>query len=133
LAAVVLPHWDDLVSPYALPDSFSLAVLWRLRDHDVASIVALVAAVLLGAFALVPRRWIAVLPALVLAVLVVTSVAAEREIGWRVRFDQTNAVGSPRDWMNRATHGRPAAYLYAGEDYANGVWQALLWNPGIHT
>lgn len=131
LAVVVAVSWTDVVVDEALHDSFTLMPLWRIGPEDAATIVAAAAAAVLALLAFVPRPARAVLPALVLVGLVVTSVVAADEIAARDRRDQTLLVGSPRDWIDVATGGRPAAYLYDGESYWNVVWHALVWNDSL--
>jgi hypothetical protein len=132
LACIVALPWDDLVATDALPDSFSLVILDRLRPHDPNAVVTVVAAVLLGAFAFVPRRLRLVLPVLVAAVLISASVVSANNVADRVRYDQVNLVGTPRDWVDAASHGQPVTYVYDGETYWNGVWQATIWNSSIN-
>jgi hypothetical protein len=131
LAAVVALPWNELVDERALPDSFSLAILYRMRAHDAATIASLAALVALAVFVLVPRRLRAVLPAIVLGLLVASSAAASREISERVHYDQTQLVGSPRNWIDAGSGHRPVAYVYDGETYFNGVWQAVVWNRSV--
>ena len=131
LAPVVAVRWRDLVDADAIPDSFTLTVLWRVREHDVASIVAAVAAIVLVLFAFLPRRARLVLPALVLAGSVGASVVATDEVAGLVRYDQDRLVGKPRDWIDVAAGGRPAVYLYDNEPYWNVVWHALAWNDSL--
>jgi hypothetical protein len=131
LAPVVAVRWRDLVDPDAIPDSFTLTLLWRVREHDVATIVAAVAAAMLALLAFVPRRARLVLPALVLVGSVGASVVATDEVARLVRYDQNRLVGKPRDWIDVATGGRPAVYLYDNEPYWNVVWHALAWNSSL--
>lgn len=127
---VVAVSWASLVSADALPDTFSLALLFRLRAHDPATIVAVAAAVLLLGFALLPRAATPVLAVAVAALLVAGSLDAQKQVRAQVSFDQTHLVGEPRDWVDRAT-ADPVAYVYDGERYWNGVWQTLFWNARV--
>ncbi len=131
LALIVLLPWDELVDIVALPDSFSLVTLYKLRDHDPALIAGTFALVLLAAFALLPVRWRVCLPVLVGIALVTTSVVAADSMASRIAYDRSNLVGSPRDWIDRASDGNRVAYVYDGEAYYNGVWQARAWNGSI--
>jgi len=131
LAVVVAVSWDGLVVDEALHDSFTLMPLWRLGPEDAATVVAAIAAAVFAVVVFVPRSARAVLAALVLALLVATSVVAADEIAARDRHDQALLVGSPRNWIDVATGGRPAAYLYDGEAYWNVVWHALVWNDSL--
>ena len=131
LALVLALPWERLNSLEAQPDTFGLVAIDRLRGGDPATLVAVAGAVLLAAFALVPWRLRAALPVLVGALLVVSSIVTADHVAARVRFDQVNLVGSPRDWIDRGANDGRVAYLYDGERYFNGVWQAVLWNRRI--
>jgi hypothetical protein len=131
LAAVAATPWQRLVDVEALPDTFSLSILYRLRDHDPAVIATATAAVALALFALVPRRVRLVLPTFVAAVLIACTVVASDDIAGRIRYDQVNLVGKPHDWIDRAADDHAVTYLYDGETYFNGVWQATVWNDRI--
>src|SRR5204862_2511842 len=131
LALVVLVPWRDLVVEDAIPDSFALTLLWRIRDHDVATVVAAVAAAVLVVVVFVPHRARHLLPALAFVGLAVTSAVAANDIAARVRSDERRLVGPNPGWIDDATGGRAAAYLYDGEPYWNLVWQAVTWNGAI--
>jgi hypothetical protein len=133
LPVLALPL-DRLVVSEALTDAFTVVPLfWLVRDGHETIVQAVVyggAAVLLAVFALVPRRFLIVLPSVVLAALVGTSFAATQEITNRANYDQAFLLGGKRDWVDEAAKGR-TAYLFAGEFYWNGVWQALFWNSKL--
>jgi hypothetical protein len=133
LPVLALPL-DRLVVSEALTDAFTVVPLfWLVRDgHDTAmqAVVYGGVAVLLALFALLPRRLLLLLPAIVLAALVGTSFAATQEITNRANYDQEFLLGGKRDWVDEAAKGR-TAYLFAGEFYWNGVWQALFWNSKL--
>jgi Dolichyl-phosphate-mannose-protein mannosyltransferase len=131
LALLLLTPWTSLVTVNALPDTFDLAILYRLGSTHATLVVALVAVVSIAAFLAVPRRLAWLLPTFVLAVLVVSSAVAADEITKRVNYDQRNLVGIPPNWVERATSA-PAAYLYDGEAYWNGVWQLRFWNRNVN-
>jgi hypothetical protein len=131
LALLALTPWNRLVVIAALPDSFDTALVYRLSAHvDAATLVTLTGVALLALLALVPRRASLLLPLLVLALLVATSVSASNLIAPRTRADQQALVGSPRDWVDRAISG-DATYLYDGETEWNSVWQQRFWNTRI--
>jgi hypothetical protein len=131
LALLALTPWNKLVVTTALPDSFDAALIYRLSgSFDAATLVTLASLALLAAFAVVPRQAAFVLPALVLALLVTTSVSASSLIVPRARADQQALVGSPRDWVDRAVRG-DVTYLYDGEPEWNSVWQQRFWNERI--
>jgi hypothetical protein len=132
LALLAAMPWRDLVIEEALPDTFSLSALYRLRDHDPAVVATLVAAVLLALFALVPTRLRLALPVVVGGALVWATIPAVKEIEARVHWDQTHLVGTPRNWIDVASGDHRVSYLYDGERYFNGVWQAVAWNHNIN-
>lgn len=131
LALVVLAPWNTLASPVALPDTPDIAVLLRWHMLKPDNLVLVAALISLGLFAAGLRRLSLVLPVLMLAMLVTTSTVAADEIDAQVDAAQTNLVGSPPDWIDRATSS-PVTYLYNGETFWNSVWQELFWNTRIH-
>jgi hypothetical protein len=131
LGLLALTPWNKLVVSSALPDTFDVALVYRLSAHvDAATLVTLAAVGLLAIFALTPRRAALALPALVVALLVATSVSASTLIVPQARADQRALLGSPRDWVDRAADGN-ATYLYDGEPEWNSVWQQRFWNDRI--
>ena len=123
-----------LVVQAAIPDAFGLVPLLWLREHTAVATFELVVwmsvAVAALLFVLLPRRLVALLPAVALLALALSSIAATREVSQNARFDQQFLLGAERGWVNDAT-SEPAAYLYAGEPYWNGIWQTLHWNKRI--
>jgi hypothetical protein len=130
LALLLLAPWNHLVAANALPDTFDIAVLYRLHSVSPVTVVTVGAVVSLLAFALVPRRAVLVLPLLVLAALTANSVVADNEIKGLVDTSRAEVVGSPANWIDRAADGG-VTYLYDGESYWNGVWQERFWNRRI--
>jgi hypothetical protein len=131
LALLALTPWNKLVVTAALPDSLDASLIYRLSAHvDAATLVTLAGLALLACFAIVPRRFAFVLPGLVLALLVATSVSASVLIVPRARADQQELLGSPRDWVDRAARSN-VTYLYDGEPEWNSVWQQRFWNQRI--
>lgn len=132
VALLALTPWNMLVVTSALPDTFGSALIYRLSAHiDAATLVTLAGVALLVFFAIVPRRAGGfALPALVLALLVATSVSASLLIVPRARADQQELLGSPPDWVDRAIRS-DATYLYDGEPEWNSVWQQRFWNKRI--
>ncbi|MBA3329571.1 MAG: glycosyltransferase family 39 protein [Actinobacteria bacterium] len=122
---------NELVSEVALPDAFAIVPLYRLAQWrpgiDLELVVAVGGAVLLAAFALLPRRLVGLLPAALAAALAGASVAASDEVAQRSRYDHERLLGGERAWIDAAASG-PAVYLYAGESYWNGVWQQVFWS-----
>jgi hypothetical protein len=131
LALLALTPWNKLVVIAALPDSFDIALVYRLSAHvDAATIVTLAGVALLAFFAVVPRPAGLALPALMLTLLVATSVSASTLIVPRARADEQALLGSPRDWVDRAIDS-DATYLYDGEPEWNSVWQQRFWNKRL--
>jgi len=129
---LALTPWHKLVAANALPDTFGVAPLYTLGAEHAATAVAVTALVVLLLIAAAPGRALPALPVLVLALLIASSAVAARDIARRVNYDQKNLVGTPRDWVRRAT-AAPVAYLYDGEAYWNGVWQVGFWNPNVRS
>jgi hypothetical protein len=127
---LALTPWHRLVAANALPDTFGVAILYSLGAQHAATAVAVTALVVLLLIAAAPGRALAALPAVVFALLVASSAVAARDIARRVDYDQTNLVGTPRDWVAHAVDA-PVAYLYDGEAYWNGVWQVEFWNENV--
>ncbi|HKU59248.1 MAG TPA: glycosyltransferase family 39 protein [Gaiellaceae bacterium] len=124
LCVVFLAPWNHLVSANALPDSFDLALLYRIgHPATVAAIGSLVVLTL----AVVSRRLSVVA---VLALLVASSVVASNEISSAVAANQRNIVGTPANWIDRAADG-PVTYIYDGEQYWNSVWEERVWNSKL--
>jgi hypothetical protein len=123
----------ELVVQEAAWQSLTVVPLIWLREHVSESGFELAfwggAAAALVAFALVPRRAIALLPGLALAVLVTASAASTREVVQNVAFDQRNLVGR-HAWVDAVAAG-PAAYLYVREFPPNVVWHQLFWNEEL--
>jgi hypothetical protein len=125
---------DRLVTAEALPDAFSIVPLYLLAQDWSQSRLELVVfgggAVALAAFAVLPRRLLALLPAAAFVALGLASVSASIEIAKRATYDHENLVGGDHRWIDRAAE-RPVAYVYDGEAYWNGVWQQLFWNREV--
>jgi hypothetical protein len=131
LALLALAPWNKLVVDAAFPDSFGIALLYRLSSSiDAATLVTLAGLALLLPFVVLPRRAGLVLPALALVLLVATSVAASNLIVARASADQQQLLGSPRNWVDLAAPG-DVTYLYDGESEWNSVWQQRFWNHRI--
>ncbi len=130
LALLLLAPWNHLVNIDALPDTFDLVILDRLGGDRAAWAVAIVAVLLLTAIVTLQRRFLAALPVAMIILLLVSSAVASNNLSDRVAYDQHNLVGTPPDWIARATHA-PTAYFYDGESYWNGVWQVRFWNRNV--
>ena len=130
---VVLPL-DKLVTAYAPPDAPTLVPFWEFVDRFSLGTFEIlfyaVAGAVLVAFALVPRRAIAVLPVLLALGLAGASVAASRYAADQASLRRQMFLGDEPRWIDRAADG-PAAYLFVpGADWT-GAWQAVFWNRRI--
>ena len=116
------------------PDSFTLQPLIAYATgHPGAHldlIATFVAAALAAVFALVPRPFVAILPALLAALFIWISVDASREIVNRDRFVQAASTGPDRRWIDRGADG-PVSYLFIGDVNWPAVWQNVFWNRRI--
>ena len=129
LAATVLAPWNSLSAVAALPDTFDLALIERLHRFEPTDLVTVATLVLLALFVLVPKRLLLVLPAVVLALLVTSSVVASNRVSGLVRTSQADLLGPTPDWIDRAVDGN-VTYLYDGEEL-NIPWQQRFWNDRI--
>ncbi len=130
LALIVFVPWNQLNSPYALPDTFGMVLIQRYHSLSIADTILALSLVGLGLFALALRRLGLVLAGVAFAFLVASSAVASNEITRQVRSAQTTMVGPVPDWVDRATHGS-VTYLYNSEIFWNAVWQELFWNEHI--
>ncbi len=131
LLCLLLPApWGRLTSLDALADTFDLALLYRLRGLGAADVVLAVSLVLAALCVAARRRWTAVLPAAVLALLLASSTVAAIEIDRHADADHGDIVGPVPDWIDRAAAGN-VTYVYDGETYWNTVWEERLWNDRI--
>jgi hypothetical protein len=130
-AVVVAAPWNDLFAREAFPDTLGIAMYLRHDWAAPATIVAVSTVALLVLFRYLPRRAAPILPVLVLAGLVATSVVASNQLASDVRFDQAAMLGTPRDWLQQTVHA-PVTYVYNGDIASwNVVWQQRFWNPEI--
>jgi hypothetical protein len=131
LALIALVPWSGLVVTAALPDSFDIALVYRMSASvDAASLITVTALVLLVMFVVVPRRAALLLPAIVGGSLIATSIATAGLVDSRARTDQQELIGLPRAWIDNAVRA-PVTYLYDGEVEWNSVWQTRFWNTRI--
>jgi hypothetical protein len=130
LCFLLLAPWNHLVTANALPDSFGIALLYRLHENPTWA-VTIGSLVVLTLVVILPRRSALILPALVLTFLVASSLIASNQIASAVTTNQQNIVGAPANWIDRIATG-PVAYIYDGETYWNTVWQETFWNQKIN-
>jgi hypothetical protein len=115
--------------PEALPNGFTLQPLIDHGAH-VDLIATLAAAVLAATLALVPRRFVSILPAVLAALFVWISVDSSREIVERDHEVQASSTGPNRRWIDRHADG-PVSYLFIGDTNWPAVWQNVFWNRRI--
>ena len=133
-APLALLPLGRLVTSYAPPDAPTLTALYDLRHTtslralEVAFFVGTGAAILL--FALLPRRFVWLLPALVLVALAGGSVAAARQAADQAQLRQATYLGPDPRWVDHAARG-PVAVLFSHGSGWVGVWESLFWNRRI--
>ncbi len=129
LALVLLAPWNGLVVQDAFADSFDLLLIARARGHEPVNVVVVAALILLGVFAVVPRRALIVSAVVVGGLLVGASVVAAHAVRPAVGAAQAN-LGPDRSWIDHAAHG-DVGYVYGGSQFWNVVWQERFWNRRI--
>lgn len=131
LALVSLAPWNELVVAGAIPDAFDTGLIYRLSPSiDAASLVTLVALVLLALAVALPARLRLLLSVPVLGSLVATSIATSGLVAPLARADDERLLGTPRDWVDDSVKAN-VTYLYDGEPEWNSVWQQRFWNDRI--
>jgi hypothetical protein len=132
VAAITLTApWNDLMANNALPDTMGIAPFLSHAGERPSVVIAFGVTLALLLFLLIPRRFVLVVPAVVLLALVGSDISADKLIAAKVRFDQAAMVGTPRNWINRAVSA-PVAYVYSGDTTnVNIVWQQQFWNDRI--
>src|SRR5581483_850344 len=125
---------DRFVVDAAPPDALTLVPLLRLREaaslHTLELVFWISAACLILAFALLPRRALPLLPALLVAAGIAASVEASDFVSSRAEAQRREFSSPDARWIDRAAHA-PVAYVYDGEPEWNGVWQTLFWNRRV--
>jgi hypothetical protein len=122
--------WNALVTGTTLPDTPGLALpLHRPWGLPPADLIVLIAAVVLVLVRFLPRT--PLLPFVLVALFVTDSAVAANLVTRVVAADQVGLVGTPRDWIARATHA-PVTYVYDGDTEIWTVyWEQRFWNPQI--
>ncbi len=125
---------EKIVVDAATPDALTLIPFLRLLHATSLHTLELVFYVGVGIavllFALLPRRALLVLPALLLAAGIAVSAEASGYVAQQARKQKAEFASPEPRWVNRAAAGS-VAYVYAGERDWNGVWQTLFWNPRV--
>lgn len=134
LALVLAVRLDEYAVEAALPFSLTPVAVWRHLGAAAAwqreLVVYGTAALAAAAFALVPRRALWALPALVAAALAGGSAEASRYVVDVTRLQQARFLGAERRWVDAATDAR-TAYLYDGDRDWDAVWENIFWNRRI--
>jgi hypothetical protein len=131
--AVLLPI-GRFATPESALDAFTFIPLERLAARTSTATLELafplVAASLVAAAMVVPRRARAVLPTLVAVVLAGLSIVATHEIDRLTQLDRAWVfdAGDPR-WLDAAAAG-PVTYLH-GSAYPAGAWKHAFWNKRL--
>jgi hypothetical protein len=117
-------------------NAFMTIPLAKLQEHATSSILetayAVLAAVVVAAFVLVPARWAPALIVLVATGLLAASAFATAEVGRLSRKERASVfAGAPTDWVDRAAGRRPVTVFVTGERAATDLWQHLFWNDRI--
>ncbi len=143
LVAAGLPFFlpfQRFVTPDAVHDSFALLPWWWLHDRGIAfgsfRWVALGFAAACAALALLPRRYAIVVPALVAAYFVATTVIVEsgsHSIRAASRDAREAGIGrADPDWVDRAvTANASVAYVRTGFGSFYTIWENEFFNRSI--
>jgi hypothetical protein len=134
---LALAPWNVLARDVALPDAFSMIPLNRLVAHhpalDPRAVVAVVGAVLLAAWAWLPRRLLPLVVVASFGLLLAASIVVSRVVATDARGFRSIMIGNENRWIDGAAAG-PVAFVYAGErPWAAGaqVWENIFWNEKI--
>ncbi len=133
LVLVVLPV-RRLVNIFGTHDAMTMVPLYKLVQASspgtmlaVYLVVGVAAAV---AFALLPRRAVRYVPAVLAVAAIAASAVAGKFVVDQAATQQRTFLGDKPRWIDRKTDG-PVAYLYDGEPSWNGVWETLFWNENV--
>ncbi len=122
------------VNEFGTHDAMTLIPLYRLQQASSPGTLVAVYSGVAGAaalcFALLPRRALRVVPAVLLAALAAASIAAGRYVSDRASAQQAMFLDGDPTWVDHAAAGS-VAYLYDGDPDWNGVWETLFWNRRI--
>ncbi len=140
LVAAILPTllpFSSLLNETAVSDTLGLLPLWDVAESaflsgDVTLLVALVSMAVGTLLLLLPVRFALVLPALVLAYLVVIHDPIERRTSEASASAVENGIGRSRDWIDRLV-GPDAgvAALWSGDQPHVTLWENDFFNRAI--
>ena len=130
LALLVVVPWNGLVTGGTIPDTPGLALaLRRPWGWSPADVIVATGAVVLVLVRFVPRG--PLVPLVLLALFTASSVQAAHTVSGVVARMQASLVGTPRNWIARAT-SQPVTYVYAGDiELWTVYWEQRFWNPQI--
>ena len=140
LVAATLPTLlplGSLLNETAVSDTLGLLPLWDVAEStflsgDAALLVVLVSMVVGALLLLVPARFALVLPALVLAYLVVIHDPIERRTSEASASAVGSGIGRTRDWIDRLVgpHAQVAAFWSADEPHVT-LWENDFFNRAV--
>ena len=131
LLLVVFP-FEAFTTLAAMPSAFTQIPLLDLTPRvNLDLVVPLVAAALLAACALLPRRILAVgIPVLLLALGAAASVSASRFIATQSGIVQYLTIGPDKTWLDDNANGT-VTFLYSGQTNWEVPWQTRFWNSHL--
>ena len=122
------------VNVFGTQDAFTLIPFYDLLVNSSSETLRIVfytaAGVLVVLFALLPRRYLAGVPLLLMAAFVAASVAVSTYVADQAKAQQVRYLGPDPRWVDHHADGA-TAYLYDGEPNWPGVWTTLFWNRAI--
>jgi hypothetical protein len=140
LVAALLPAllpFGSLLNETAVSDTLGLLPFWDIAEGsflagDVTLVVVLVSALVGTLLLLLPARFALVLPALVLAYLVVIHGPIERRTGQASRDAILNGIGRSPDWIDRLVgpNAEVATLWSAGEPPVT-LWENEFFNRAV--
>jgi hypothetical protein len=130
---VVLPV-RRLVNIFGTHDAMTMIPLYKLVQASspgtMLAVYLAVGVTTAVAFALLPRRFIRVVPAVLVVAAVAASVVAAQFVVEKSQAQQRAFLGKKPSWIDLKSHGS-VAYLYDGEPSWDGVWETLFWNEHV--
>ena len=140
LIAAILPTllpFGSLLNETAVSDTLGLLPLWDVAESpflsgDVTLLVVLVSIAVGTLLLLLPVRFALVLPALVLAYLVVIHGPIERRTSEASTSAVENGIGRSRDWIDRLVGpNAEVAALWSGDQPHVTLWENDFFNRAI--
>jgi hypothetical protein len=133
-ALLVVVPYERFATIDQVQDSMTFsAVVPFLQAHpglDPLLLVGLPAVALAAGAALLPRRGLPLLAAVLLVAFVAGSAAATAEVRSLSRAAQERLVGTDARWIDKAADG-PVAYVFGGGPLFTAAWLNPFWNDRI--